>query len=258
MSDERRVGLRIERAPDASVEPTLWPDSVPAVGHVLVHGLDIPAGVTFLVGENGSGKSTIVEAVAEALGIPPDGGSSDHHGGADRGRGSDRSDLGGRLRAVRHGALRGHQDRSGFFLRAETMHRFVTYLEDTGRRDDDTPPGTHPLHRLSHGESFVEMLTSRWVRGAGVVLLDEPESALSFTTSLALLDVLAQLAAAGRHVLCATHSPLLTALPGARILQLDDAGITEVEWGDLDVVRHWRAFLGAPGRYLRHLDDPAG
>ena len=253
VSWDERGGLRIGLRQDATTDPSAWPDPVPAVAHLLEHGLDIPPGVTFLVGENGSGKSTIVEAVAEALEIPPDGGSSDHIGGADRGRASDRSDLGARLGAVRSGAMRGYQGRKGFFLRAETMHRFVTYLEDTSRLDDDAPPSPHALHRLSHGESFVEMLTSRWVAGAGIVLLDEPESALSFTTSLALLDLLDQLATAERHVLCATHSPLLTALPGARILQLDDSGITEVEWADLDVVRHWRAFLDSPARYLRHL-----
>jgi len=258
VSEDQPGGLRVERRPDAPVDPARWPDSVPAVAHVLEHGLDIPPGVTFLVGENGSGKSTLVEAVAEVLGIPPDGGSSDHHGGADRGRGSDRSDLGERLLAVRRGTAPGPRTRTGFFLRAETMHRFVTYLEDASRLAEDSEPGTHPLHRLSHGESFVEMLTSRWVRGAGTVLLDEPESALSFTTSLALLDLLAQLADAGRHVLCATHSPLLTALPGARILQLDGEGLREVAWADLDVVRHWRAFLDSPGRYLRHLADPDG
>ncbi len=243
--------LRIERRPDAPVDDAAWPDSVPAVAHLLTHGLEVPAGVTFLVGENGAGKSTVVEAVADALGIPPDGGSSDHLGGADRGRGSDRSDLGGRLRTAWHGRA---ASRTGFFLRAETMHRFVSYLEDASAPSDGPPP-THHLHQVSHGESFVEMLTGRWVRDAGVVLLDEPESALSFTTSLALLDVLGQLAGAGRHVLCATHSPLLTALPGARVLQLDESGITPVAWDELEVVRHWRGFLDAPGRYLRHLGD---
>lgn len=252
MSDPSPV-LRIERRPESEVHADRWPDSVPAVAHLLSHGLQIPAGVTFLVGENGSGKSTVVEAVAAALEIPADGGTSHHRAGAARDGGHDRSDLGERLRAVRAGGA-GGGTRAGFFLRAETMHRFVTYLEDTMQPADGARI-VHPLHQVSHGESFVEMLTSSWVRQAGVVLLDEPESALSFTTSLALLDVLAQMAAAGKHVLCATHSPLLTALPGAHILQLDDAGITRVEWADLAIVQHWRAFLEGPGRYLRHLVD---
>ena len=247
----RRPAIRVELRPGAAADPAAWPDSVPAIAHLLRHGLTIPPGVTFLVGENGAGKSTLVEAVAEAMGIPPDGGSSDHVGGADRGRTSDRSDLGGRLRTVWHGRF---GFRKGFFLRAETMHRFVTYLEDTMQPADGARI-VHPLHQVSHGESFVEMLTGSWVRRAGVVLLDEPESALSFTTSLALLGVLDELAAAGKHILCATHSPLLTALPGARILQLDDTGITPADWAELDLVTHWRSFLDAPGRYLRHLRE---
>ncbi|MEE6288215.1 AAA family ATPase [Georgenia sp. MJ173] len=240
---------RIERRPETEVDPAAWPDSVPAVGQLLTRGLDLPAGVTFLVGENGAGKSTIVEAVAELLDIPVDGGSSDHRAGADRGRGSDRSNLAGRLRTIR--GTGGH-GRTGFFLRAETMHRFVTYLEDAASIEG-IPPAPHPLHQVSHGESFVEMLTGHWVRRAGIVLLDEPESALSFTNTLALADVLGQLAASGKQVLCATHSPLLTALPGAQIFQLDDDGITPATWDELEVVRHWQSFLGAPERYLRHL-----
>jgi predicted ATPase len=244
--DDRRLVRRIERVKDAGFDPSAWPDSVPAVAHVLKHGLELPAGVTFLVGENGAGKSTLIEAFAEVLGMPPEGGSSDHLAGAERGQGSDRSDLASRLRAVR-GAGAG---RAGFFLRAETMHRFVSYLEDAGGGG-----ATHPLHRLSHGESFVEMLSGRWVGDAGLVLMDEPESALSFTSSLTLVGELAAMAAAGKQVLCATHSPVLAALPGAHLLQLSDEGIRSVAWDELDIVTHWRAFLEAPGRYLRHVLD---
>lgn len=243
--------LRIELDAGGQIAPGTWPDSVPAVADLLSHGLDLPIGVTFLVGENGTGKSTVVEAVAEALGIPPGGGSTEHHAGADRGPHDDRSDLAGRLRVVRQaGAM--PQGRDGFFLRAETMHRFVTYLAETANLGDG-PPASHPLHHVSHGESFVEMLVGGWAHRAGVILLDEPESALSFTSSLALANVLAQMAAAGKHVLCATHSPLLTAIPGARILQLGEDGIATVTWEELEIVGQWRAFLDAPGRYLRHL-----
>ena len=248
MTDGGWALRRVERVPDATADGEAWPDSVPAVGHLLRHGLDLPAGVTFLVGENGTGKSTIVEATAELLEIPPDGGSSDHVAGAGRGRVSDRADLAGRLRAV-HGSTR---PKAGFFLRAETMHRFVSYLEDAGQLGD-APPPPHPLHQVSHGESFVEMLTGTWVRRAQIILLDEPESALSFTNQLALTGILADVAADGKQVVCATHSPVLTALPGAHILQLDDDGITPVAWEDLEIVEHWRSFLTGPDRYLRHL-----
>ncbi|WP_432484086.1 AAA family ATPase [Kineococcus esterisolvens] len=238
---------RVERVPGAPVDPGAWPDSVPAVAQLLREGLELPAGVTFLVGANGTGKSTVVEAVAEVLGVHPEGGSAAHLAGADRGRGADRSGLADRLRAVRSPGRRG----PAFFLRAETAHRFYTYLEEAAHPGEGPPP-PHPLHRLSHGEGFTEvLLRSRWVREAPVLLLDEPESALSFENQLLLGAALAGAAAEGRQVLCATHSPLLTALPGAHVLQLDGHGLAPVAWEELEVVREWRFFLDAPERYWR-------
>ncbi|WP_432490828.1 AAA family ATPase [Kineococcus gypseus] len=237
----------MERHPDAAFDPSAWPDSVPAVTHLLTEGLDLPAGVTFLVGANGSGKSTIVEAVVEVLGVHAEGGSSAHLAGADRGRGGDRSGLAERLRAVRSPGRRGPV----FFLRAETAHRFYTYLEEAAH-EGAGPPRPHALHRLSHGEGFVEVLLgSRWVREARVLLLDEPESALSLENQLLLGAELARLAGEGRQVLCATHSPVLTSLPGAHLLQLDGSGIAPVAWEELELVHHWRFFLDAPERYWR-------
>ena len=240
---------RLERHPDAALDPAAWPDSIPAVAQLLTDGLDLPAGVTFLVGENGTGKSTIVEAAAEVLGVHPEGGSTAHLAGADRGRGADRSGLAERLRVVRSAGRR----RSAFFLRAETAHRFYTYLEEAGQLGEG-PPLPHALHRLSHGEGFTEvLLRSPWVREASVLLLDEPESALSFGNQLLLGAALAAAAAEGRQVLCATHSPLLTALPGAHVLQLDERGMSPVDWEDLGIVREWRFFLDAPERFWRRV-----
>ncbi|NAZ81268.1 AAA family ATPase [Kineococcus sp. R8] len=247
MARAPRPVRRVERHPDAAVDVTAWPDSVPAVTQLLTRGLDLPAGVTFLVGENGAGKSTVVEAVAEAVGAHREGGSSAHLAGVDRGDHEDTSDLAGRLRVVRSGGGR----RGAFFLRAETMHRFYSYLDETYADVRDHRP---PHHLRSHGESFLGVLgTKRWFRDAGVVLLDEPESALSFDNCLLLAGSLARMAADGKQVLCATHSPLLTALPGANVLQLDEHGMTPVAWEELAVVRNWRFFLDAPERFLRHV-----
>ena len=205
---------------------------------VLEDGLDLPAGVTFLVGENGSGKSTLVEACAEAYGLNPEGGS---RGAQHRTRRSE-SPLGAALRVVRTpGPLV-----ASYFLRAETMHGLYTYLEDL------PDPSGPKLHELSHGESFLEVLRQHFDQ-PGFYLLDEPEAALSFTSCLALVGVLDELARAGGQVLCATHSPLLTALPGATVLQLSERGIEQVEWQELDLVDHWRRYLTDPRAYLRHV-----
>jgi len=87
----------------------------------------------------------------------------------------------------------------------------------------------------------------------GLYVLDEPESALSFDNSLALLQIMVDMRASGSQILLATHSPVLAAVPGARLLQLDDTGIAEVAYDDADLVTAWRRLLDAPDRYLRHL-----
>jgi predicted ATPase len=106
-------------------------------------------------------------------------------------------------------------------------------------------------------------LLARKFRGYGFYLMDEPEAPLSFTSTLGLLARLDDLRADGAQVVVATHSPVLTALPGATILELGEHGIRRAEWAELDLVGHWRRFLDAPASYLRLLgtsgpaaDDP--
>ena len=82
--------------------------------------------------------------------------------------------------------------------------------------------------------------------------LDEPEAALSFSSTLGLIRVLADVVAAGGQVVCATHSPVLAAMPGARILEVGPWGLREATWDELELVVHWKAYLDAPMRYLRH------
>ncbi|WP_298460649.1 AAA family ATPase [uncultured Cellulomonas sp.] len=238
--DDVRPVRRIRRRDDARYDPDLWPYAVPAVRQLLDAGLDLPAGVTFLVGENGAGKSTIVEAVAAAAGLNPEGGSR-HARHSTR---VSESPLHLALQLVRSAG----SARWGYFLRAETMHGLYTYLEETGSPRRPEPP----LHEMSHGESFLQVLGQHFDQ-AGFYVLDEPEAALSFTSCLALVDQLHQLAAAGAQVLCATHSPLLTALPGCTILELDDDGLHRTTWEDLAVVSHWRTYLRDPRVYLRHV-----
>ncbi|MEZ0491055.1 AAA family ATPase [Kineococcus sp. TBRC 1896] len=227
------------------LDPETWPDRVPAIRQLLTSGLDLPGGVTFLVGANGAGKSTVVEALAGALGAHVEGGTGDHHGGPDRGRRTDGSSLADRLQVVRGPGGR----RETFFLRAETMHRFYDYLEQSDV--EATVKVGYQYHYRSHGEGFLDLLASRYVARAGVVLLDEPESALSFENCLVAARSLADLARRGKQVVCATHSPVLTAVPGARVLEVDERGMTSTTWEDLRLVHDWRFFLDAPERYLR-------
>jgi predicted ATPase len=218
-------------------ESQSWPVSIPAVAQLLAEGVDLSPGVTLLVGENGSGKSTLVEAIAMAFGLAPEGGTRNVQAGTR----ATESPLHQWITLERSPGA----PRWGFFLRAETMHGYFTRLEAYG---------TDRFHEMSHGESFLELLRTRF-GSPGLYCLDEPEAALSFSAQIALVGTLHDLAAAGAQVLCATHSPVLAAIPGARILELGPWGIREAEWEDLELVAHWRRYLDEPMKYLRHVMD---
>jgi len=214
----------------------------PGRGPVLRDGLDL-APVTVLIGENGSGKSTLIEGIAQAYGLSPEGGST----GAMHSSRPSESPLPEALRLSRSLG----STRWGFFLRAETMHGFYSYLEANPRTGDGDPEPA--FHEISHGESFLALLRSRF-RTPGFYVLDEPESALSFSACLGLIGLLHDLVEEGTsQVLLATHSPVLAALPGARILQLDNHGLHETTWDELELVQHYRSFMAEPMRYLRHV-----
>ena len=204
--------------PDLRVDEirvSAWPASVPALAQVLRDGLELPAGLTVLVGENGSGKSTVVETLAEAYGLNPQGGSA----------------LG---------------QSWSYFLRADTMHQLYTYLEQNPGKSDD------PWHQLSHGEGFLEILRTR-VNQTGFYLMDEPDAPLSFTSLLGLAALLHDLVAAGSQLVVATHSPILAAVPGANVLELGPCGIRPASWEDLSLVVAWRQFMRDPQGFFRHL-----
>lgn len=232
---------RVDLDPATSFDRSAWWSRIPAVRAVLAHGLNLPAGVTFLVGENGSGKSTLIEGLAGAIGLNPEGGSR----GARYSTRPSESPLADVLRVTRGVGGRGHS----YFLRAETMHGLYTYLEDL----PDSPD--HDLHDRSHGEGFLEVFDRKF-GGPGFYLMDEPEAPLSFVSTLSLVARLTDLRSAGAQLVIATHSPLLTALPGATILELGDFGIRKAPWDQLTIVANWRRFLTDPPAYLGPLLKP--
>ncbi|MCG2801683.1 MAG: AAA family ATPase [Cellulomonas sp.] len=225
--------------PDSAAQDNpAWYLQIPAVQQVVREGWDL-AQITVLVGENGAGKSTLIEALAGAVGMGPEGGSI----GSGFSTRVSESPLAGQLRLVREPG----SSRRGYFLRAETMHAFYTYLEQNpGGRWEPR------FHEMSHGESFLGLIEDR-MKKAGLYLLDEPESALSFTSCLGLLSHLRGLADRGSQIVLSTHSPVLAALPGAQVWEVGDWGMRQVEWASTDLVMRWQGFLADPERYLRHL-----
>lgn len=243
--DPRPV-VRVERQRDGGVAERVdpvapgvgeWPYSIPAVAQLLSDGLELDD-LTVLVGENGTGKSTIVEAVAMAYGLGAEGGSVN---GRDVTWESE-SPLHDSLRLIRGGGA----PKWGYFLRAETMHGMFTYLQSSGPEQD--------FHSRSHGEAFWDIVTTSRFSGGGLFVLDEPEAGLSFDAQLRLVALLLELAdRRGSQVLMATHSPILASVPGAEVYELSDAGMYRARWEDLTMVDHYRRYLDAPERYLRHL-----
>jgi predicted ATPase len=237
---DRRPVRRFRPDPGAPRHPDgVWPLTVPAIAQIMRDGLALPAGATVLVGENGSGKSTVLEVMAAALGLNAEGGSVNARH---------------QTRRSEPGALDLIVERSpgaarwAYFLRDETLHGLYSYLEDN-------PPdrGDEPLfHELSHGEAFLALLDRR-ASPRGLYLLDEPDAALSFTGTLSLVVRLAELVAGGAQVVVATHSPVLAALPGAHLLEVGPWGLRETAWADLELTGAWRQFLTAPSSFLRHL-----
>jgi predicted ATPase len=223
-----------------------WPFTLALVRQIADEGLAFVRPVTFLVGENGSGKSTLIEAIAEAYGVDVRGG----HTGRRYNNAPAKGPLGQAIELVRTsvGSRMTGRRTQGFFLRAETALGVFEFMSDYGVAGY----GDKHLAKVSHGEGFLRVLAGRFV-GPGLYLMDEPEAALSFSSCLQLVAALDQLGKDGGQVICATHSPVLCALPGAQILELTDEGIQPREWEDLTLVNHWRQFMSEPNSYIRYV-----
>lgn len=202
--------------------------------------LEFTTPVTFLVGENGTGKSTLMEGVAVEAGLNPEGGTRNLRFSAR----PTESTLHDHLRLAWNA-----RPRRTFFLRAETFFNMASAYEEIALESDD-PLGL--LHARSHGEQFLDAVRNRFGAG-GLFLMDEPESALSFVSQLALMRVMHEYSAEGSQFIVATHSPVLIALPGATILLLDDDGTRSVKLDDAPPFRDIKAFLNSPDTYLHHL-----
>lgn len=226
-----------------------WPYTVPCVAELAERGLEFTAPVTMLVGENGSGKSTLVEAIAEGFKLDSHGGRAGRKYANDR----PRTPLGDviELETTPAGSrmITGPRSRrKGFFLRAETAFGLMNAINGLGLHgywEDDTST-------MSHGEGFLAVFEAMF-RERGFYVMDEPEAALSFESCLKLVGLMHELARTGAQVVCATHSPVLAATPGADIIEVGEHGTRRVAWADLDLVDHWRRYLTDPGLYLRHI-----
>jgi predicted ATPase len=243
------TGISVEHALIEDDARDQWPYTVPCVAALARDGMELTSPVTFLVGENGSGKSTLVEAIAEAAGLDARGGRAGRKYVNDR----EKTPLGKVMRlAYTREALKTlvgpRAKRRGFFLRAETFFGLAGVVSGM--------PGywVENLDEQSHGEGFRTVFEAMFAE-PGLYLLDEPEAALSFGSCLYLVALMHELSKTGAQVICATHSPILASTPGADIIEVGPYGFRRAEWAELDLVDHWRRYLGNPEVYLRRLID---
>ena len=230
-----RVQLKRESIESLDV----YPFSLPAVQ--AMDALKLHPKVTFLIGENGSGKSTILEAIAVASGFNAEGGTKNFNFST----ASTHSTLHEHIRLAK--GLRAPRD--GFFLRAESFYNVATQIDTLGVGEYY---GGKSLHTLSHGEAFLALMMNRF-GGKGLYLLDEPEAALSPARQLAVLGRIHALVGDQSQFIIATHSPMLMAYPDAWIYECSAAGLQRVSYDDTQHVKITRDFLANPQRMLDEL-----
>ncbi|MBQ9899450.1 MAG: AAA family ATPase [Ruminococcus sp.] len=204
--------------------------------------LDLSAPVTFFCGENGTGKSTLLEAIALKCGFNAEGGSMNFSFSTN----DTHSELHTLIKLVREI----ERPKTGFFLRAESFYNAATYI--------DTIPqlisvyGGISLHRQSHGESFFSLVMNRF-SGRGLYILDEPEAALSPSRQMSLLIRINELVREGCQFIIATHSPVILAFPDAVIYELTESGISRRAYEETGTYGVMKTFMDSPQRMINRL-----
>jgi len=205
--------------------------------------------VTFIVGENGIGKSTLIEGLAVAMGFNPEGGTVNFNFSTN----NSHSDLHEYLTVSR--GYKRHRD--GFFLRAESFYNVASNIDEM-----DAEPGLGAkviasyggvsLHKQSHGESFMALVENRFM-GNGLYILDEPEAALSPTRLMRLMFCMQKLVKKNSQFIISTHSPILMTFPDSEVLKITKEGIRSVNYKDTEHYIVTKRFMDAPEKMIESL-----
>ncbi|GGO05132.1 AAA family ATPase [Saccharibacillus kuerlensis] len=217
---DRRYLRKVELLHEKIDAPGVYPFNLPAVREL--EKIEFHERVTYMVGENGVGKSTLLEAIAAAWGFNPEGGTLNFNFAT----AETHSSLHRYIRLIRGTA----RPKDGFFFRAESYYNVATTIDELdkdpcGGKIIDSYGG-RSLHEQSHGEAFFATFMHRFGAG-GLYILDEPEAALSPVRQLAMLTRIHELARSGGQFIISTHSPLLMAYPHSRLYSLTANGIRE-------------------------------
>lgn len=213
-----------------------------------IHQLDFQKNITIFVGENGTGKSTLLESIAVAYGFNPEGGNRNFNFST-----MDTHSVLHQAITVIKGASR---PKSNFFLRAESFYNVASKIEDYRDGDDYhdyyKSYGGKSLHEQSHGESFLALIQNRFTSN-GLYILDEPEAALSPQRQLTLLMLIHDLAQKGTQFLIVSHSPILLGIPDASIWSFDDDQIREISYEETESYKITELFINNRQLLLNNL-----
>jgi predicted ATPase len=224
-------------------QPDQYPVNIPTIASLKT--LEVTSPICFFVGENGTGKSTLLEAIAAHYGFGLEGGNRNF---SPRTTASVTS-IEPLVKALRLSFTK--RTGGGFYLRAESFFNVASYVDQVGVSGSY---GDKSLHAQSHGESFLSLLQNRFTR-SGLYLMDEPEAALSPQRQLSLLVLLHDLLRGNDNIqfVIATHSPILLAYPGAQILSFDDGSIRPIDYRESQSFQLVSRFVAAPERYINAL-----
>ena len=217
---------------------------LPVISHLKNLGeLKFSSPVTFLIGENGVGKSTLIEGIAVAMGFNPEGGTVNFNFSTKESHSNLHEYL---------GVTRGYKrQRDGFFLRAESFYNVASNIDELGPTLLPSYGGKS-LHKQSHGESFMALVENRFA-GNGLYILDEPEAALSPMKLMRLMCLIKELVKLNSQFIISTHSPILMTYPGAEILEITEEGIQSVDYKETEHFLITKRFMDAPERIVEEL-----